>query len=145
MKFIFINQNSEYYKEAIDLRISLFFSSMDNASELINDTYENRSQHLICLHGKEVVGTGRLSIEKNQGIISQMAIKKGFQKKGIGSEILSKLLDECSSLELDKIKLSARKTAIDFYKKFGFQSDGNYYESEKTRVIHREMSKQENR
>jgi len=141
MDFIFIDKNSEYYKRAVDLRISLFFSGMDNAKELINDTYENKSQHIVCINDKEVVGTGRLSIEKNQGIISQMAIKKEFQEKGIGSKILSKLLDECSRLELDRIRLSARKTAIDFYTKFGFQEYGDYYESEKTRVIHQNMSK----
>ncbi|MCX2680130.1 GNAT family N-acetyltransferase [Galbibacter sp. EGI 63066] len=142
MKFIFIDKKSKYYKEAIDLRISLFFSGMDNTNELINDTYENQSQHLVCLNENKVVGTGRLSIRNNQGIISQMAIKKEFQKKGIGSEILSKLLSQCSSLELDKIKLSARKTAVDFYKKFGFQDYGEDYKSKKTGIIHRNMSKQ---
>lgn len=141
MKFIFINQNSQYYKQAIDLRISLFLSGMDNTEELINDSYENKSQHLVCINDKEVVGTGRLSIEKNQGIIFQMAIKREFQERGIGSEILSKLVDECSRLELSKIKLSARKTAISFYKNFGFQHYGDYYKSEKTGIIHRKMSK----
>jgi len=144
MEFIFIDQHSEYYKEAIDLRVSLFFSGMNNAKDLINDTHENQGQHLVCLEGEEIVGTGRLNIEKNQGIISQMAIKKEFQKKGIGSGILSKLLDKCSSLELEKIKLSARETAINFYKKYGFECYGDYYESEKTGIVHRNMSKKVN-
>lgn len=145
MKLLFIDQNSQYYKKAIDLRISLFFNGMENANELICDSLEDRSEHLIYLKGKEMVGTGRLTIEKKRGIISQMAIKQEYQKKGIGSEILLKLLDECSNRELEKITLSARKTAIDFYEKFGFEAFGDYYESEKTGVIHQNMSKEARR
>ena len=141
MGLIFINQNSEYYKKAVDLRIALFFNNMDNAEKHINDIYENRSTHLVYINEKEVVGTGRLTIEKKYGIISQMAISSGFQNKGIGSKILLKLLEECSNLKLDRVELNARKTAIDFYKKFGFQEYGDYFKSEKTGIIHKKMIK----
>jgi len=93
MKLLFIDQNSQYYKKAIDLRISLFFNGMENANELICDSLEDRSEHLIYLKGKEMVGTGRLTI----------------------------------------------------YEKFGFEAFGDYYESEKTGVIHQNMSKEARR
>lgn len=142
MEYLFIDKNHDYYQRAIDLRISLFFKNMDNPNSLIDDKYEINSQHLICIDGKNLAGTGRLSVERKQGIISQMAIKKDYQGKGIGSEILLRLLAECSGLGLDEIKLSARKTAIDFYRKFGFEVYGVSYESKKTGVIHQNMKKQ---
>ena len=142
MEFIFIDKNHDYYQKAVDLRIFLFFRNMENQNDLVNDAYENTSQHIVCIDGKNQAGTGRLSVEKNVGIISQMAIKKEYQGKGIGSGILSELLDECSRLGLGEIKLSARKTAIDFYRKFGFEVYRDCYESKKTGVIHQNMKKQ---
>lgn len=141
MDFIFIDKNSTYYNDAIKLRILVFFKGMDHAKAIINDTYEHKSQHVVCLHDKEVVGTGRLTIENKQGISSQMAIKQEFQKQGIGSGILLKILDKCSRMQLDSLQLSARKTAIDFYKKYGFETHGSYYESEKTGIVHQQMNK----
>jgi hypothetical protein len=59
---------------------------MGNTKELINDTYENKSQHLGCVNDKELVGAVRVSIDKKQGIISKMAIKKEFQKKELAQK-----------------------------------------------------------
>lgn len=81
MEFIFIDQHSEYYKEAIDLRVSLFFSGMNNAKNLINDTHENQGQHLVCLEGEEIVGTGRLNIEKKTGDYFSNGNKKRISEK----------------------------------------------------------------
>lgn len=140
MKFIFIDQNHFYYKKAVDLRVSLFFQGMDNVSSSINDKYEANSIHLVCLNkDDEVIGTGRVAMENQQGIISQMAIKKEFQKAGIGKRIMQILIDKCLECKVDEITLSARKTAIDFYKQFDFHTQGELYTSKKTKILHQKM------
>lgn len=142
MKFIFIDQNNVYYKQAIDIRISIFFSEFDNASILIKDKFENESLQLICLNEKDkVIGTGRLTLANNCGIISQMVIDKKYQKKGIGRRILEILISKCYELNVREITLSARKTAIKFYEKFDFRTYGELYSSKKTGIIHQNMVK----
>jgi len=61
--------------------------------------------------------------------------------KVIGSEILDELLVKCQHIGLEIIELSARETAINFYKKKGFKVTGEKYPSHKTGIIHQKMIK----
>ena len=141
MKYRFINQNNSLYQQAVDLRISAFFKGMINAKELINDTFENRSLQLVCVVNDKVIGTGRLTIENEDLIVSQMAIDIKFQGQGVGKEILNILIDKSKEFNASKIILSARETAIEFYEKYGFVPNGKLFPSVKTGVIHQKMNR----
>ncbi len=112
---------------------------MPNSSDLINDAFEADGIHLVCLVNDVVIGTGRLNIENNTGIISQMAIKTSFQKQGVGAKLLEELINHCKAKKLNKIELSARETALAFYEKFNFKEVGEKYPSKKTGIIHQQM------
>lgn len=113
---------------------------MPNAFQLINDDFEADGLHLVCLNDEgELLGSGRLNINGKTAIISQMAIKKERRKQGMGRKILTEFIQKCKEQNLQEIQLSARKTAIEFYKKFGFQTVGNEYPSTKTGVLHQKM------
>ncbi|GAB1855413.1 GNAT family N-acetyltransferase [Flavobacteriaceae bacterium MHTCC 0001] len=136
----YIDFGSVLYTDAVVIRKELFFKNMKNSSELINDDYESSGIHLVCLNDDdEVVGTGRLNIKDNTSIISQMAIASNFQKQGIGAKILKELIKYGEDKDVSKTVLSARKTAIGFYKKFNFKPVGPLYPSLKTGIIHQKM------
>ena len=139
MRLEFITIESPFYKVAVAIRIKLFFDKMTNSLVLIEDAFEAEGIHVVCIDDNEVVGTGRLHIEKNIGVISQMAIPSHYQNKGIGSRILKALIEKSKVLGATSIKLSARETAITFYKKFDFKAIGEKYPSKKTGIIHRQM------
>ena len=140
MKIIQTQLNTPFYNQAIDIRIECFFKGFENALELINDDFEKEAIHLICIEKEnKVVGTGRLHFIKDKGIISQMAIAPKNQKQGIGGYILRGLIEICKEKEIKKIELSARETALDFYKKFGFIAFNEKYPSKKTGIIHQNM------
>lgn len=139
MNYEFVTYKSTFYKQAVAIRIAQFFEGMDHANELIMDRFEENSSHLICRDDHQVVGTGRLHFIGKEGVISQMAIARDFQDKGIGKEIVICLMEDCKNKKMEKIVLSARETAIDFYKKFGFRIKGEKYPSQKTGVIHQQM------
>ena len=139
MDFKFIDIKNEFYKEAVLLRIRTFFEGMPDALDLINDTFEIEGIHLICLNNNKVIGTGRLNFEENESIISQMAIEKDFQYKGVGSKILNKLIEYSKGKTNSRITLNARETAIAFYEKFNFIIIGDKYPSKKTTIIHQKM------
>ncbi len=139
LKLKYITIEDSLYQKAVDIRTALFFKNMENSSELINDGYESNGIHLVCLNDDEVVGTGRLNIEDNTSIISQMAIASNFQKQGIGAKILKELIKYGEDKGLSKTVLSARETAIGFYEKFNFEPIGELYSSLKTGIIHQKM------
>jgi len=137
----YIKLQNELYTQAKKIRIDCFFKGMSNAEELINDPFEKYAIHLLFVNeNKTVIGTGRIHSINSTGIISQMAIKKENQKTGIGQKILTELIRKCKSLGMEKIELSARETALEFYKKSGFIPFGNTYPSSKTGIIHQKMS-----
>lgn len=143
MKFKFINISGPFYKEAVDLRIALFFEGMENANALIQDSYKSESFYLICFNEvDEVIGTGRLYLEGKNGIVSQMAVSKEYQRKGVGKEILLRLIKKSNEFNILKLTLSARESAIEFYRLFGFEIQGELYPSVKTGIIHQMMSKE---
>lgn len=139
-KLKYINATDELYAQAKQIRIACFFEGMDNVEDLINDKFETNGIHIVYLNEKQqVVGTGRIHIKESTGIISQMAIKKEHQRSGIGRKILNELILKCKTLGVEKIELSSRETALEFYSKVGFQTFGNKYPSIKTGIIHQKM------
>lgn len=141
MKLKFIDTNSTFYPQAVAIRIDSFFIGLPNAIELINDVYEKKAIHIIYLEEENILGTGRLHLKNDKAIISQMAIHKGYRKQGIGSSILQALIKKAEILQVSKIELSARETALEFYKKYGFETFGELYPSKKTGIIHQKMKK----
>ena len=135
----YVDIKDSFYKEAVVIRKELFFKNMKNSSDLIQDNFEENGIHLVCLKENEVVGTGRLNIESKTSVISQMAIISAYQNQGVGSELVKELIKYSKGKELFKIKLSARETALAFYKKFGFVAVGDKYPSQKTGIIHQQM------
>ena len=140
MKFIFVKSNSNHYNQGIEVRKKVFFKGFENAYQLLNDSYELNSIHLIAIENNNVFGTGRLTfINKTEAIISQMATLPNFQNKGIGKRILKMLMENSFQNNCKTIKLSARISALEFYKKEGFKPFGKVYPSKKTGVLHQEM------
>lgn len=135
----YINIGASFYEQAIKLRTDLFFKNLENSHDLVQDDFEQKGIHLVCLNKNEVVGVGRLNIENKVGIISQMAIKECYQKTGIGSKILKELIAKSIENKVTKIELSARESAIIFYEKFNFRAFGNTFPSIKTGIIHQKM------
>lgn len=68
-----------------------------------------------------LVGFGRII---SDGIIYaciyDVMVRSGFNNKGIGSEIIKKLMAQCSLCNIRRIHLFAAKGTENFYKKFGF-------------------------
>ncbi|KXX66589.1 GNAT family N-acetyltransferase [Flammeovirga sp. SJP92] len=140
MNVKYITSEHTLYQEAKAIRIQCFFEGLENAEQLIHDQFEKEGFHLIYLNEEnQVLGTGRLNIEVDTGIISQMAIAPEHQGKGIGGIILDQLIIKSKSMNITQIRLSARLTAQSFYQKRNFQQVGEVYPSKKTGIMHVNM------
>jgi len=73
---------------------------------------------------KKVVGFIVFSIIYEKAEIIDLAIEDGFQRKNIGSELLSAVIKECALKKCENLTLEVRtsnQSAIAFYKKHGFR------------------------
>lgn len=82
---------------------------------------------------RKIIGFSIILVQSEQVEIINIALLPEFQKKGGGRQLLNEILNYCKECEIPKINLEVRKSnrsAIAFYRKFGFKEDGirkNYY------------------
>ena len=141
MEFKFVAVGSVQHKNGLLVREALFFKDYSNAQELLFDDFEENSLHLVAVANNKVIGTGRLTVINDLGIISQMTVLPMFQKQNVGKQILNLLINKSISLKCSSVELSARVTALEFYKKYNFIAKGEIYPSKKTGVLHQKMIK----
>ncbi|MCH2263352.1 MAG: GNAT family N-acetyltransferase [SAR86 cluster bacterium] len=105
------------------------------------DELEDESFHLIVLdEEKQVIGGGRLHFNREtEGQIRYMAVTDSFQRKGIGSEIVTKLEEHALSQGVKEMTLNARDKAISFYLSLGYEEKGPYKSD--TGIPHKTMMK----
>lgn len=85
-----------------------------------DDADENSSHVLAYSEKRDVVGTGR--IEPN-GKIARLAVVAEYRGQGVGSAILTRLVEEARRQGFSQVYLHSQTHALEFYKKFGFVSD----------------------
>ena len=87
------------------------------------DALELRAYHCAAyLADKTIVGVGRIHrTDEQRAQIRYMATAIAYQRCGVGSSILQKLLDYARLQTISMCWLNARHNAVDFYAKHGFE------------------------
>ncbi|HXT85257.1 MAG TPA: GNAT family N-acetyltransferase [Verrucomicrobiae bacterium] len=121
-----------------------FFDTLSNLSEIgdLNKNSErikeifkelscNKNFKIIVAEDKEnlkIIGTATLFIEQKfihdggkVGHIEDVAIKKGFQNKGLGKEIIKELIEIAKEENCYKVILDCDEKVSRFYEKIGFK------------------------
>ncbi|MNC24204.1 putative N-acetyltransferase YvbK [compost metagenome] len=85
---------------------------IDNADELIS-AWEN----------DKLIGIIRALTDYSYSCyISELAVHKNYQRQGIGKRLVETLIEKLGQEEI-KYMLTSSNTAIDFYKRCGFEKD----------------------
>ena len=66
-------------------------------------------------------------LENGKVKIRQMAVSEELQGTGLGSKLFRYCLEELKERGFKKVELNARKTAVSFYEKHGFQIEGEEF------------------
>ena len=111
------------------------------SKESLEDDLEDSSYHLMGIDDENnVIASGRVHFnDNNQAQIRYMAVKDNYKRKGIGSEIVTKLEDYASSKGAKKMVLNARENALSFYLSLGYSEKGPYQSD--TGIPHSKMEK----
>ena len=124
--------------DAFLVRQEVFILEQGVPAELELDELDSSAAHVLAYQDAHCIGTGRLvNLSAKQAQIGRMAVLAKFRGKGIGKQILQKLVDLAASQGVREIILHSQVSAIPFYGKLGFQAQGGVYDE--AGIPHRNM------
>ncbi len=111
---------------AFDIRRKVFVDEQHVSREEEYDSHEEESMHYLVYVDDIPVGTARWR-KTDSGIkLERFAVLKESRNTGAGSAILKKVLDDVIPTK-ERIYLNAQITAINFYLKAGFVTEGDEF------------------
>jgi predicted GNAT family N-acyltransferase len=133
--------------QALAIREIVFIEEQSVPEVLERDAEDATAYHVLALRGGHAIGTGRLvqlpEAPKGEsgswGRIGRMAVLQAHRQGGVGSKILKALEAEASKRKLNGILLHAQLTAMEFYKRHGYEPYGAVFEE--AGMPHLEMKK----
>ena len=130
-------EDFEEIKDVLQTDFDEFWTPGILKSELENEL----SRYVVAKDGEEIVGFAGVIILPDDSEITNIVTKKTMRKKGIGKNLLEKLIEmaketnkETISLEVNEINIPA----INLYKTFGFEEVGirkKYYNGTNNAII----------
>ena len=136
-----VPKNEDEFNEYDLFRWRLLRKPIGKTIESLKDGYEEKSFHLIGVIDTQIVACGRLHfIDDSKAQIRYMAVDEKYQRKGLGSSILSLLESHAKKNNADKVILNARDHAIKFYAAAKYKILKKYHGSD-TGIPHTTMTK----
>ena len=99
------------------VRQAVFIEEQNVPEELEIDEHDANCVHILAFENQQPIATARLL---NDGHIGRMCVLKSHRLKGIGSNLLQRLIDIAQQQDLHLLQLNAQLDAIPFYEKAGF-------------------------
>jgi len=123
-----IKYNSDDYQKILFFRFQNLRKPLNLKWSKKDLQNEDKQNHFVVMHNLEIIGSFCLKKIDMQTIkLRQMAIKKEHQKKGYGSKVI-RFTESFAELNNYKIIiLTARLSALEFYKKNFFKTSGNIF------------------
>jgi predicted GNAT family N-acyltransferase len=106
------------------LREEVFIREQSVPASLERDEFDPRSRHVVATADDRPIGTGRLTPD---GHIGRMAVLRSWRRMGVGSALLTRLLDIARDLGMRRVMLNAQLHAMPFYLRHGFEAEGGEF------------------
>lgn len=107
------------------VRTAVFVEEQGIPAELEWDAQDEHSLHCVARAGGRPVATGRLLPD---GHIGRMAVLPEFRGTGLGSRVLTTLMDAAAARGDRESMLSAQVPVLGFYLRHGFVAEGDVYD-----------------
>ena len=114
-------------EEAIKLvRTAVFVVEQNIPFHIDFDENDQKATHWLALNNSDLpVGTARL---QNDGHFGRRAVLSEYRNHGIGSLIISSVIEHANRLRLPPLYLNAQVEARPFYHRFGFVDTGPLFQ-----------------
>lgn len=135
---IFLKPWSKASTEAFCIRRTVFIEEQQVPEDLELDEYDPLATHALAYFDELCVGTARLvDLGDGHAQIGRMAVLANFRGKGIGRQILEKLLLAAKVRGFSTLILHSQLSVMPFYEKLGFIAQGPIYDE--AGILHRNM------
>ncbi len=128
---VLLIENQSLLKAAHEIRYKVFVEEQNVPAEAELDAFEKDSRHFLAMdEDRGPCGTARWRFTE-QGIkLERFAVLKEHRKMGVGSALLSKVLEDIAKhpgYSQNLIYLHAQLDAIPLYRKYGFRITGKLF------------------
>lgn len=113
-------------QRAFDIRVKVFVDEQGVDRDLEYE-HEEESTHFIALVDGEEAGTARWRKTEKGIKLERFAVLPDFRSVGVGRELVKAVLNDIDT-KAQKIYLHAQSQVVDFYKKQGFEPEGEEFE-----------------
>jgi predicted GNAT family N-acyltransferase len=112
--------------EASRIRFAVFVEEQRVPAEIEMDEHDAQCVHAIAYaEDGRALGTGRLLPDAH---IGRLAVLKEWRGKGVGAALLAALMAAARRRGDAEVVLSAQTHALEFYRRHGFDAEGEIYE-----------------
>ena len=112
-------------ERVVPLRNAVFSDEQQVKPEIQWDGRDEESRHVVIEDGDRPIAYGRLLPD---GRIGRMAVAADYRGRGLGRQILDKLVSLAREAGMDAVYLHAQAQAAEFYRKAGFQPEGEPFD-----------------
>jgi N-acetylglutamate synthase-like GNAT family acetyltransferase len=141
MEIRIITHNSDDYEQMVSLRISQLLEPIGVPASYIEREKEKKDILIGAFENKEIIGCCVLT-PKNDTVIQlrQMTVRNDYRGKRIGAAIIEFAEEVAKENDFSLLMMHARNAVIEFYKKCGYEIDGE--EFFEVGIGHHKMQKQ---
>ena len=108
-------------KKCMNIRTVVFVEGQNVPIRDEIDGQDSKCDHYLLKINNVAIGTARIKYIDNIAKIGRVAILKNYQKKGLGTKFMKKIITDIKiKKSIRSAKLSSQTQAIEFYKKIGF-------------------------
>ena len=110
---------------AFEVRRQVFVKGQGVPEDVELDEDDKEALHMVVKDGDRVIGTARVLFPSDDlAKIERMAVLDPFRRRGIGSRIISFLIEELRNRQIEEAVLHAQYQVVAFYKSCGFEEIG---------------------
>lgn len=106
------------------IRSQVFIKEQNVPEDMEWDEFDESACHFLTLENDQAIACARL---KGDGQIGRMAVLADYRNKGTGTKLLQFVLQTAAEKNFKDVYLHAQVTAIVFYEKHGFVSQGDIF------------------
>lgn len=141
MTFREITWDSDEYRQTLQLREQVLRIPIGLALSPDDIADEDAQFHFTIVEGAALFGCV-VAKPLDRGVVKlrQMAVSPLRQRAGIGRQLIAHVENVLRERGFQHIELSARETALGFYEKLGYRSQGEFYSEQG--IAHIRMLKQ---
>lgn len=98
-----------------------FVNDMDSKERFVLFLHKNNNLSLLAEENGKIIGTALGSFDGRRGYIQKVVVDKEQRKKGIGQQLVTKVIEKIRLLGATYIPISVEEENVPFYVSCGFK------------------------